>query len=247
MKKINLLVLSFIFSLTVYGAQTIPIPQINFGIGTSNKPEDVATVLQILVVLTILTLAPSIIMLTTSFVRITIVLHFVRQALGLQQMPPNQMLIGLSLFLTFFIMQPTVNSIMTNGINPYVEKKITQEEMLKNVEKPLKTFMLKQTREKDLELFLKVSKEKKPASRNDVSIWVVIPAYIVSELTRGFEIGILIFIPFIVVDMIIATILMSLGMMMLPPAMISLPFKLLLFVMIDGWSLIIEALVKSFG
>ena len=247
MKRINILILFFVFSIGSFAAQSIPIPQINFGVGSSNKPEDVATVLQILVVLTILSLAPSIIMLTTSFIRITIVLHFVRQALGLQQMPPNQMLIGLSLFLTFFVMQPTVDSIMTNGINPYLDKKISQEQMLQNVGKPMKAFMLKQTREKDLELFLKVSKSRKPASRNDVSIWIVIPAYIVSELTRGFEIGILIFIPFIVVDMIIATILMSLGMMMLPPAMISLPFKLLLFVMIDGWSLIIEALVRSFG
>lgn len=247
MKKINLFILSVLSSFSLYGAQTIPIPKINFAIGSSDRPEDLATALQVLVVLTILTLAPSIIMLTTSFVRITIVLHFVRQALGLQQMPPNQMLIGLSLFLTFFIMQPTMDSIMTNGINPYMDKKISQEQMLRNVEAPLKSFMLKQTRSKDLELFLKVSKSKKPASRNDVSIWVVIPAYIISELTRGFEIGILIFIPFIVVDMIIATILMSLGMMMLPPAMISLPFKLLLFVMIDGWNLIVEALVRSFG
>lgn len=247
MKKSFSFFIVFLFvQLNIFAEKTISIPKINLGINGSDKPEDLVTSLQILLILTVLSLAPSIIIMTTSFIRIIIVLHFVRQALGLQQMPPNQVLVGLSLFLTFFIMQPTIDNVFNNGINPYLDRKISQEVMIKNIEVPMKDFMLRQTRVKDLELFLKISKTKPPAARKDIPIWIVIPSYIVSEITRGFEIGILLFIPFIVIDMVVSTVLMSLGMMMLPPVMISLPFKLLVFVMVDGWSLIIEALVKSF-
>lgn len=245
-KSLSFFIVFLFIQISAFAEKTISIPKINLGINGSDKPEDLVTSLQILLILTVLSLAPSIIIMTTSFIRIIIVLHFVRQALGLQQMPPNQVLVGLSLFLTFFIMQPTIDSVFNNGINPYLDRKISQEVMIKNIETPMKDFMLRQTRVKDLELFLKISKTKPPASRKDIPIWIVIPAYIISEITRGFEIGILLFIPFIVIDMVVSTVLMSLGMMMLPPVMISLPFKLLVFVMVDGWSLIIEALVKSF-
>lgn len=246
MRRINFLILLFFVKIFVFAEQTISIPKINFGMESSNTPEDLVTSMQILILLTVLTLAPSIIIMTTCFIRVIIVLHFIRQALGIQQMPPNQVLVGLALFLTFFIMKPTIDVVLNDAINPYMEKKITQQQMFSNMEIPIKEFMLRQTREKDLELFLSVSKTKPPLSRRDLSIWIVTPAYILSELTRGFEMGILIYIPFIIIDMIVATVLMSLGMMMLPPVMISLPFKLLLFVMVNGWGLIIEALVKSF-
>jgi flagellar biosynthesis protein FliP len=238
----------FIIIGTVLAAETtMPIPKISMGVGQAETPQDLVASLQILLILTVLTLAPSIIIMTTSFIRVVIVLHFTRQALGLQQVPPNQVLIGLAIFLTFFIMRPTFDQVMTTGINPYLEKKITQKEMFQNVEIPMKIFMLKQTRTKDLELFLKLSKTAPPTNRKELPISVVLPAFVIGEITRGFEIGILIFIPFIIIDMVVSTILMSLGMMMLPPVMISLPFKLLLFVTVDGWNLIIESLVRSFN
>ncbi len=234
-------------SFIVNAAPAIPIPKVTMGVGSADTPTDIVTSIQILLMLTILTLAPAIIMMTTAFIRIIIVLHFARQAIGLQQVPPNQVLIGLALFLTFFVMRPTYDAVMSTGVNPFLEKKITQEQFYKNVEQPVKTFMLRQTRTKDLELFLKISKVVPPKNRQELPISVVVPAFIIGEMSRGFEIGILIYIPFIIIDMIVSTILMSLGMMMLPPVSISMPFKLLLFVMIDGWSLIIGSLVKSFN
>jgi len=226
---------------------TMTIPKIDMTIGSSSSPNDMVTSLQILIILTVLTLAPSIIIMTTSFVRIIVVFHFIRQAIGLQSMPPNQIIVGLSLILTFFIMKPAITQIVDTGVNPYLNRQINQQQFFKNIGDPLKDFMLKQTQEKDLELFLRISKTNPPGSRMDTPFWIVLPSFVLSELTRGFEIGILIFIPFIIIDMIVATVLMSLGMMMLPPVMISMPFKLLLFVMVDGWSLVIESLVKSFN
>ncbi len=245
--KRYIILLYLLISSFVYGETMIPIPKIEIGVGASQEPQEVVTSLQILMLLTVLTLAPAIIMMTTSFIRTIVVLHFVRQAIGIQQLPPNQVLVGLTLFLTFFIMQPTIDKVMNNGVQPYLDKEISQDEMFDRIENPVKEFMLRQTKTKDLELFLKISRTKPPKSRREVPISVVLPAFVISELTRGFQIGILLFIPFIIIDMIVATILMSLGMMMLPPVMISLPFKLLLFVMVDGWSLIIESLVLSFG
>lgn len=232
---------------TLFADTTMPIPKISMGVGQAETPQDLVSSLQILLILTVLTLAPSIIIMTTSFIRVTIVLHFTRQALGLQQVPPNQVMIGLAIFLTFFIMRPTFDQVMETGINPYMEKKITQKEMFQNIEKPIKLFMLKQTRTKDLEMFLKLAKVAPPSNRKELPISVVLPAFVIGEITRGFEIGILIYIPFIIIDMVVSTILMSLGMMMLPPVSISLPFKLLLFVTVDGWNLIIDSLVRSFN
>lgn len=245
MKRFKTLLLFIVVNVATLANVTIP--KVNLDISQSSNPDDLVTSLQILLILTILTLAPSIIILTTSFVRIIIVLHFIRQALGLQAMPPNQVLVGLALILTTFIMQPTITAVVDNGVNPYLDKKISQEQFFGEIEKPLKKFMLKQVRQKDLELFLKISKTKAPKSREDLSIWIVMSSFITGELTKAFEIGILIFIPFIIIDMIVATVLMSLGMMMLPPVMISMPFKLLLFVMVDGWGLIISSLVESFS
>ncbi len=244
MKKVSRLLLMGFISTMTYANVTIP--KIDFSIEQSSSPTDLVSSLQIMIILTVLTLAPSIIIMTTSFVRIIVVFHFIRQAIGLQQMPPNQVLVGMSLILTFFIMQPTISEVVDKGVNPYINREIGQEEFFQNIQNPLKSFMLKQTKEKDLELFLKASKAEIPKSREETSFWVVLPAFILSELSRGFEIGILIFIPFIIIDMIVATVLMSLGMMMLPPVSISMPFKLLLFVMVDGWTLIVDSLIKSF-
>ncbi len=244
MKRVSRLFLMVLISTMTYANVTIP--KIDFSIEQSSSPTDLVSSLQILIILTVLTLAPSIIIMTTSFVRIIVVFHFIRQAIGLQQMPPNQVLVGMSLILTFFIMQPTISEVVEKGVNPYINREIGQEEFFQNIQNPLKSFMLKQTKEKDLELFLKASKAEVPKSREKTSFWVVLPAFILSELSRGFEIGILIFIPFIIIDMIVATVLMSLGMMMLPPVSISMPFKLLLFVMVDGWTLIVDSLIKSF-
>lgn len=212
-----------------------------------NSPtEQTSTSLQILMLLTVLSLAPAIIMLMTSFTRIIIVLSFVRNALGSQQLPPNQVLVGLSLFLTFFIMAPTWNEINTKAVQPYIQNQITQSEAINRAEEPLRIFMFKQTREKDLELFVGLSKMERPKTYRDVPTYVLIPAFVISELKTAFQMGFAIFIPFIVIDMIVSSTLMSIGMMMLPPMMISLPFKLLLFVLVDGWHLVVESLVNSF-
>lgn len=245
MKRVSSLAGFLLYS--VNSMATMTIPKIDMTIGSSSSPNDMVTSLQILIILTVLTLAPSIIIMTTSFVRIIVVFHFIRQAIGLQSMPPNQIIVGLSLILTFFIMKPAISQIVDTGVNPYLNRQINQEQFFRNVGDPLKDFMLKQTQEKDLELFLRISKTNPPSNRMSTPFWIVLPSFVLSELTRGFEIGILIFIPFIIIDMIVATVLMSLGMMMLPPVMISMPFKLLLFVMVDGWALIIESLVKSFN
>lgn len=214
-------------------------------LGTSTT-EQTGTSLQILMFLTVLSLAPAILMMMTSFTRIIIVLSFVRNALGTQQLPPNQVLVGLSLFLTFFIMVPTWNQINTNAVQPYMQNQITQTEAINRAEEPLRMFMFKQTREKDLELFVGLSKMERPKTYREVPTYVLIPAFVISELKTAFQMGFAIFIPFIVIDMIVSSTLMSIGMMMLPPMMISLPFKLLLFVLVDGWHLVVESLVSSF-
>jgi flagellar biosynthesis protein FliP len=203
-------------------------------------------VLSVFLVISFLSLLPAVLVMFTSFTRIVVVLGFLRQAIGGQQIPPNPVIIGLALFLTLFIMAPTVDVITTNSINPYMEKQITMNEALKRAESPAKLFMLKQTREKDIALFLKLSKESVPAKPADLPLKVVVPAFAISELKTAFEIGFLIFIPFLIIDMVVASILLSMGMMMLPPVMISLPFKLLLFVLVDGWNLIVGTMVRSF-
>jgi flagellar biosynthetic protein FliP len=195
--------------------------------------------------MTVLTLAPSILIMMTCFTRIIIVLHFLKQALGTTNQPPAQLISGLALFLTFFIMQPVFDQANDKGIQPYIRDEITQSQAVDNIIDPFKTFMLRQVRNEDLGLFIKISGSQKPASINDVSIWALIPAYSISEIRVAFQIGFMLFIPFLVLDMIIASTLMSLGMFLLPPQLISLPIKILLFVLVDGWYLIVDSLVKS--
>ena len=222
------------------------VPTVSVGVGTSENPQDVATSMQLLAVLTVLSLAPAMLIMTTSFVRIVVVIGFLRNALSTQNVPPNQVVIALSLFLTFYIMAPYWGQANENGIQPYLEGQISQEQALENVAEPMREFMFRQTRESDLALFVNLSDAERPNSQDDVSTFTLIPAFIISELKTAFQIGFMIYIPFIVIDMIVASTLMSMGMMMLPPVMISLPFKILLFVMVDGWHLLIKSLIVSF-
>ena len=229
------------------GAFAAPlVPNVNIGLGTSDNPKDLALTLQIMAGLTILTIAPSILIMTTSFIRIVVVLSFLRNALSTQNVPSNQIVIALSLFITFYIMSPYWSQANDNGLQPYLAGTITQEEALTQVVNPLREFMFKQTRESDLALFVNLSQAERPETQEQVSTFTLIPAYIISELKTAFQIGFMIYIPFIVIDMIVASTLMSMGMMMLPPVMISLPFKILLFVMVDGWHLLIHSLIVSF-
>ena len=237
----------FLSSGIVSESEAIPLPNITFGIEESDNPEKVSSALQILVLLTILTLAPAILIMTTSFARIIIVLSFLRQAMGTQQTPPTQVLIGLALFLTMFVMGPVWNDINQGALKPYMEEELGQFEALKLAEIPIKRFMLNHTREKDLSLFVSMSEEKNPKKIEDISIQTVVPAFIISELKTAFQIGFLIYIPFLILDMVVASILLSMGMMMLPPVLISLPFKLMLFVMVDGWYLTVGSLMRSFS
>jgi flagellar biosynthetic protein FliP len=227
-------------------APTIPIPRVNIGITPSTKPTDVALTLQILLLLTILTLAPTLLVLVTSFTRIVVVLSFVRTALGTQQVPPTQVLVGLALLLTFFVMNPVLQDINKNALQPYLGNKITQAVALDRAQKPLRAFMFKQTREKDIALFYTLSKEQRPKTQADVPTYLLVPAFVISELKTAFQIGFAIYIPFIVVDMVVASVLLSMGMMMIPPVIISLPFKILIFLLVDGWNLTVQALFASF-
>lgn len=224
----------------------IALPSIDLQVSTSNEPEGVAASLKILALLTVLSLAPAIMILLTSFTRIVIVFSFLRNALATQQMPPNQVLVGLALFLTFFIMTPVWSDINQNALQPYINNEISQEIALERAQEPLKKFMLSHTREKDLALFVNYSEMPKPQSPEDLPISVIIPAFTISELKTAFTIGFILYIPFMVIDMVVASVLMSMGMMMLPPMMISLPFKLLLFVLVDGWNLLVETLLRGF-
>jgi len=216
------------------------LPDVSKGIDFNNP------VLSIFIIISLLSLLPAILVMLTSFTRIVVVLSLLRQGLGGQQIPPNTVIIGLSLFLTLFIMSPTINAINIDAIKPYSEKKITMSEAFQRAEPSIKKFMLKQTRPKDIALFIKLSKEKAPAQAADIPIKVLIPAFAISELKTAFEIGFLIFLPFLLIDMVVSSILLSMGMMMLPPVMISLPFKLLLFVLVDGWNLLIGSIVRTF-
>ncbi len=228
------------------GGLRMPIPKIAFDIKEAAGPKEVALSLQILFLLTILTLAPAIIMMMTAFTRVVIVMDFIKRALSLQQMPPNQVIVGFSIFLTFFIMAPTFTKINDDALQPYLKGKINNEAFFEKGLDPLRTFMFRQTREKDIALFIRLAKLQKPKTEKDVPTHCLIPAFMISEMKRAFEIGIYIFIPFIVIDMIVASALMAMGMIMLPPVMISLPFKIILFVLVDGWNLITYELVRSF-
>lgn len=245
-----LLISSFISFLPVTAsAQPFQIPDVNLSIGGqagNAGPEGVSRALQILVALTVLSLAPSILIMLTSFTRIIVVLSFLRSALATQQMPPNQVLIGLALFLTFFVMAPTFKEVNDKALGPYLRGEIKEEEAYQKGMEPLRRFMFKQTREKDLALFVELSDIGRPKTYRDIPNYVLIPAFAISELKTAFQIGFILFVPFLVIDMVVSSALMSMGMLMLPPMMISLPFKVMLFVLVDGWNLVVHSLVASF-
>ncbi|MEA3466160.1 MAG: flagellar type III secretion system pore protein FliP [Thermodesulfobacteriota bacterium] len=228
-------------------ALAIDVPTITLGVTKASTPSEVSTAVQILLVLTILSVAPAILLMTTAFVRIVVVLSFVRQAMGTQQMPPNQVIVGLALFLTFFIMAPVYSVVNQQAVQPYLDGKIDQQQAMQLAVDPVREFMFSQTREQDLALLVDISGAVQPENQESVATTTLIPAFMLSELNRAFQIGFMIYIPFLVIDMIVASVLMSMGMMMLPPPIISLPFKLLLFVLVDGWGLVVGSLVKSFS
>ena len=219
--------------------------KLNLGIEAGQGPQDVDVAIKILFAITFLTLAPSIILLMTCFTRIVIVLSFVRTALSLQGTPANQIIIGLSLFITFFIMAPVWEKVNTNALQPYMAREITSQQALEEASKPLRAFMLKQTRPKDVELFASLAKMG-PTAPDQLPMKVVIPGFIISELRTAFQMGFLLFVPFILIDLVVATVLMSMGMFMMPPATVSLPLKILLFVLVDGWQLVVRSLIQSF-
>lgn len=204
-------------------------------------------VIEAFLLISLLSFLPACLVMFTSFTRVVVVLSFLRQAIGGQQIPPNPVIIGLSFFITLFVMSPTVDAVMRDAAQPFIAKKITLQEAIDKAAPPLKTFMLRQTREKDLALFLGMAKEQPPARPEDLSIRIVAPAFAISELKTAFEIGVIIYLPFLVIDMVVSSVLLSMGMMMLPPILISLPFKLLLFVLVDGWNLVAGSLVRSFA
>lgn len=228
------------------GGGGMAIPRFTIGVDQAQSPKEVALSLQIIFLFTILSLAPSILLLMTSFTRIVIVLSLVRNALGTQQMPPSQVLAGIALFLTFFIMAPVFKEVNETALQPYLNEQLTHVEALKAAEQPMREFMFKQTRRKDLALFINLSRTERPKTKADIPTHVLIPAFVISELKSAFEMGFIIFIPFLVIDMVVASTLMSMGMLMLPPIMISMPFKILIFIMVDGWALIARGLVLSF-
>lgn len=233
-----------LFSAT--GALAQAIPKISVEVGEAAEPSELSTTLQIVILLTVLALAPSILIMVTSFIRLVVVLSFLRQAMGANQMPPNQLLVGLALILTFFIMSPVINTSYEEGIKPYLEEQISGEEAYDKAIQPIRKFMLSQTREKDLALFVDIAGLEAPENPDDVPLHVLVPGFVISELRTAFQIAFVIFVPFLVIDMVVASVLMSMGMMMLPPIIVSLPFKILLFVLVDGWYLLIKSLVESF-
>jgi flagellar biosynthesis protein FliP len=243
---ITIILVGVILCIPSAHAQTSGIPAITLDVDQANSPEDIAVTLQIMLLLTVLTLAPSILIMMTSFVRLIVAFHFLRQALSTQSLPPNQMIVGLSLFLTVFIMAPVISDIHDNAWQPYSAQEITLEQAWERAQEPLRDFMLSQTREKDLALFVEIADIDQPNTPDDLPMRVIIPGFIISELRIGFQIGFLIYMPMLIVDMVVASVLMSMGMMMLPPVMISLPFKLLLFVLVDGWYLVVQSMVQSF-
>ena len=227
-------------------AQPVSLPRLSLSLDGSQGSDETGVSLQIVLLLTVLTLAPAILIMTTAFARIVVVLALLRQALGTQQLPPNQVIMGLAMFLTFFVMAPVWQQIYSHALQPYLAKEISQEEGLQRALAPMRAFMMKQTRERDLALFLNLAQEEQPRSREDVPTLVLIPSFIISELKTAFQIGFLLYIPFLVLDMVVASGLISMGMMMLPPVVISLPLKLMLFVLVDGWYLVVSSIVRSF-
>ena len=231
---------------------TSNIPDISLQINGSENARDLSNSIELLMLFTVLTLLPSILIMMTSFTRVIVILSFLKNAMGVQQAIPSQIIVGLSLFLTFFIMAPVGNEVYSQALRPYFDNEITQEEAFETAMTPVREFMMKQTREKDIKLFMDLSKNEELANSEDIVLenipnTVIIPAFIISELKTGFQVGFLLFIPFIVIDMVVASTLMSMGMMMLPPMMISLPFKILLFVLVDGWDMVIKSIIVGFN
>lgn len=237
----------FILLATEISAQgtTVPFPKIGIDLGKAESGEDVSTTLQILLLLTVLSLAPSILIMTTSYLRIIIVFHFLKNAMGTQQMPPSQLLAGIALFITFFIMAPTWSKVNDVALKPLMDNEINIEQAYDQGVEPIRDFMFTQVRNEDLELFVEMSNIEQPENRNDLPTYILVPAYALSELRAGFIIGFFLFIPFIMIDLIVGSILLSMGMMMIPPMMISLPFKILLFILVDGWNLIVSSVVQG--
>lgn len=233
-------------SCTAQASAASPVPTQAGTIDTQN-PQNVSTAIQLLLLITVLSMAPAILVMVTSFTRIIVVLSLVRNAIGIPQLPPNQVMIGLALFLTAFVMAPAIKTINAEAVQPYMNGTITQQQAYNRGEKPLRAFMLKQTRQQDLGLFLKLSNSEKPETIDDVPTYVLVPAFTISELKTAFQMGFVMFVPFLIIDLIVSSALLSMGMMMLPPVIVSLPFKILLFVLVDGWYLIIGSLVGSFA
>ncbi len=243
MKKLFVLFALFVGA-TLFGA-SVDVPTVNLSLSSPDTPKQLVTSLNVVAILTLLVLAPSLVLVATTFTRFVIVLGFLRQALGTQQTPPTQVLVMLAMILTYFVMEPIGQQAYQQGIKPYVEEKIGYEEAFDKATLPFKNFMIRNTREKDLALFVRIRKLPNPKSVSDVPLSVVIPAFLISELKTAFEIGFLLFLPFLIIDMVVASVLMSMGMMMLPPVMISLPFKILVFVLIDGWNLLIGNMIAA--
>lgn len=235
-----------VLAATVAGAQTVALPKLTLEATEARSPQEVSTAVQVLIALTILSVAPAILLMVTSFTRIVIVLSLLRQAIGIQQLPPNQVIIGLSLFLTVFVMAPVGQEMHRVAIQPYFDKKMSQTEAFTRALDPLRAFMLRQTRQSDLALMIQLGKIAQPRTPADLPTHVLVPAYALSEVKTAFQMGFVLFLPFLVIDMVVASVLMSMGMLMLPPVMISLPFKLLLFVLADGWNLVVRALVAGY-
>lgn len=238
--------LSVMFITTLPSCADLTFPNINIGMQNANTPQDFTNGIQILIWLTILSLAPSILIMTTSFIRLIVVLSLTRQAIGAGTLPPNQVITSLALILTFFIMAPTFNEINEKALQPYMKNQITQQAALDRGIEPIRKFMFKQTKEKELALFIRMAKVEKPKTKEDVPTYVLLPAFILSELKTAFTIGFVVYLPFLVIDIVVSSVLVSMGMMFLPPTMIALPFKLIMFVMVDGWYLIVKSLVESF-
>ena len=244
-KNLVFIVLGLLFS-AVPAMAAMTFPNINIGLQNANTPQDFTNGLQILIWLTILTLAPSILIMTTCFVRLVVVLAITRQALGAGTLPPNQVITSLALILTFFIMAPIFNEINDKALQPYMNNQITQQAALDRGIEPIRNFMFKQTHEKELALFVRMAKIEKPKTREDLPTYILLPAFIMSELKTAFTIGFVVYLPFLVIDIVVSSVLVSMGMMFLPPTMIALPFKLIMFVMVDGWYLVTKSLIEGF-
>ncbi|WP_270171842.1 flagellar type III secretion system pore protein FliP [Paenibacillus sp. SYP-B4298] len=246
-KKLALLLMLLLLMVPLLSshASANPLPGINIEIGNGDEQPG-SSALSLLLLITVLSIAPAILVLMTSFTRIVIVLGFVRTSLGTPTMPPNQVIVGLAMFLTFFVMAPTLGQVNEVALQPYLKGEMSQTEALSEAAKPMKEFMISHTRPKDLQLFMKYTQTEAPANVQDIPITVLVPAYALSELKSAFNMGFIIFIPFLVIDMVVASVLMAMGMMMLPPVMISLPFKILLFILVDGWYLVIQSLLRGF-